>query len=239
MPSRCENADACAGDLTHSSPPKGHGAVLSMKYHHLGVHHATDAKRRHDAAYARRGADGPVLLHNHPAVGPRHALAAAIVQVQTEQVHGRGEDLHGGRGQELRDGLPAEALLHLGAQAAADDGAEERGHVERGEDGQAVARGEEGVGREGDGTRRAAGSEESGKGLVFEEAEADVGGRRGSELCGSAGNVCRGFVLYGRGDCVNGVGCEVGAAVQHADEGEGFREDEVMRSAEEGNGRRS
>lgn len=91
-------------------------------------------------------------------------------------MHGRGEDLDGGRGEELSNGLPAQALLHLGAQAAADDGAEEWGYVEGSKYGKAVARSEEGVGREGDGTRRAAGAEESGEGLVFEEAETDVGG---------------------------------------------------------------
>lgn len=70
--------------------------------------------------------------------------------------------------------------------------------------------------------------------MVFEETEADVCSGRSCKFEGIGGNVCSGSVLDSRGDGVEGVGCEVGAAVQHADEREGFREDEVVGMTEEG-----
>jgi len=70
--------------------------------------------------------------------------------------------------------------------------------------------------------------------LVFEETQADVSRARGCEFGGAAGDERYGFVLDGGCEGVEGVGGYVGAAIDHADEGEGFREDEVVRAGEEG-----
>lgn len=38
--------------------------------------------------------------------------------------------------------------------------------------------------------------------------------------------------MRGRCKCIDRVGCEVGTAVEHTYEGEGFRKDDCLRSAE-------
>jgi len=52
--------------------------------------------------------------------------------------------------------------------------------------------------------------------LVFEEAKTNVGGGGGGKFHGSASYVRGGLILDGRGNSIKGVGCEVGAAVEHA-----------------------
>lgn len=121
---------------------------------------------------------------------------------------GRGEQLDGcGRG-ELRDGGAAQVVLQRRGHALGQQGPEERGHVEGGEDGQAVAEGEEEVAGQGDGADGGGGEGPVGAHveLVFVDAQTDVGGARGGELGGPGGDVGGGLVAQGRGQGVEGVG---------------------------------
>lgn len=87
------------------------------------------------------------------------------------------EELDAGRSQELRDRRAAERLVPLVAHFPRQHGAQEGRDVEGGEDGHAVADCEKGVGGQGDGALGAAsGPKHADEGLVFVDAEADVGG---------------------------------------------------------------
>lgn len=152
-------------------------------------------------------------------------------------MHRGRDELHGRGGRELRHRLPAEALLDLGAHVAGDDGPEQRRDVERGEYRHAVADREEEVRGQRHRAWGPAGPEEAREGLVFEEAETHVGRGGGCELHGPAGDERGGVVLDGRGRGVERVGGEIGAPIQHADEGNWFREEEALRAREKGDGR--
>jgi hypothetical protein len=134
----------------------------------------------------------------------------------------------------LRDRLSAERFLDLGAQLAVKDGTQERRDVEGGEDSETIAYGEECVGGQRDRTGWSSRSEESRKGLVFEEAQPNISSRRSCEFLGSVSNERGGFILHGRGTGIEDVGGEIGASVQHTYQGERFREDEVVGSEKEG-----
>lgn len=93
-------------------------------------------------------------------------------------------------------------------------GCEQRGQVEGGEDGHAVADCEEGECGEGDGAGGPCGAEELGEFVVFVEAEGEVGGA-GCEEFGGAGGGGGGWGRVERGGCrVDGVGGEVGSEVE-------------------------
>lgn len=146
----------------------------------------------------------------------------------------RAEHLDGGGGGELGEGLARDLLLELGRQALREDGAEQRGHVERGEDGHAVAHGEEHVRGQADGARRARGPEQLDVDLVLVDADADVGSGAGGEL-ERAGRDLGGVAAPDRRRRrVERVGRQVRAAVHHEDEGDGLGEEERVRPAEEG-----
>lgn len=140
---------------------------------------------------------------------------------------------HGGRGK-LRDRLARDLLLELVRQALRQDGAEQGGHVERGEDGQAVADREEGVRGQADGPRGARGAKQADVDGVLVDADAHVGGGAGGELEGARRDLGRGLVLDRRGGRVERVGRQVGAAVDHEDEGHGLGEEERVRAPEKG-----
>ena len=110
---------------------------------HLSVYHTAHAIRRYDSSHPRQAGPEPVPLDNLPAIPPADAAlftdhvwrkrcrhgptARPIVEIKTEQMQRRTQELHGGGGGELRR-----------AEAAADPGRKERRGVEGGEDGERV-----------------------------------------------------------------------------------------------------
>lgn len=203
----------------------------------FGVHDAADAKGRHNAADPRGDADGPFRAHQLPPIRPRHRRhpVGAVVEIEAQQVQRRRGELHGGGRHELRarhaGDLPAQLLAHVAVEVWRQQG----GHVEGGEDGHAVARGEEGVAGHGDGSGDDAGrAEHADKDLVLVDAHADVGGGRCEEFGRSRSDVRGRPVADSRGDGVDGVGREIGAAVKHEYQSARLREEDGLRSEEEG-----
>jgi hypothetical protein len=123
--------------------------------------------------------------------------------------------LHRGRRNKLRHTCTAHVLLHLVTHVGVELWCEQGWEVERREDCETVADGEEGECREGDGAFRArGGAEELGELVVFVEAEGEVGGGCGEEFGRAGGGTggCGGSDGAGGGvDCVGG---EVGAKVE-------------------------
>ena len=223
--------------LPTSSSPPSLGEFFHQSAPDFVVHDASEAERRYDAADSRQGADAPVLGDGVPPLPrgrPRARREGPVVQVQAEQVQGRADQLDGGGGEELGDALAAGVLLDAGAEVLGEDGAEERGHVEGGEDGHAVAEGEEEVRGQRDGARGDAGrAEQAHEDLVLVDAHADVGGGRGGELGRAGGDERDGLVLHRRRHRVERVGRQVRAAVEHEDEGKGLAEEDAVRPQEE------
>ena len=141
----------------------------------------------------------------------------------------RTDQLDSGGGQELRGRSPTDVLLRGVGDGQV--GRDERGEVERREDGQAVADGEEAVG---DGGHGAGGdsAEHFGELAVLVQTQAEVGGAGGGEFGRAAGHGRSGFAGEGGLEGVEGVGHEVGAAVDHEDDGEGFRGEEAVGTGE-------
>lgn len=145
------------------------------------------------------------------------------------------DELHGSRGEELRTRRPCYVPLHTLGQTLIDPRPEQRGHVEGRKDGEAIADGKQCVADGGDGPwDGAGGAEHADEDLVLVHAEADVGGTAGGELGGAGCDGGGGLGLHGRGGGVEGVGGEVGAAVEHADEGGGLGEDDGVGAEEQG-----
>lgn len=114
------------------------------------------------------------------------------------------------------------ALERRGEREMGEMGSEQGGQVEGGEDGEAVAEGEEQVGETGDGCRRFGRGIEHARELgVLVHAEGEVHGGGGEEFCGAGGDGRGGRGGDGRGEGVHGVGGEVGAEVEGKDEEEG------------------
>lgn len=145
----------------------------------------------------------------------------------------RADELDSGGGEELGGGSAADVSLR--GVGDGEVGRDERGQVEGGEDGEAVADSEEGVG---DGGDRAGGDgpEHFGELAVLVQAEAEVGDAGGGEFGRAAGDGGCGFGGEQGLEGVEGVGHEVGAAVDHEDDGEGFGGEEAVGAGEEGGG---
>jgi len=99
-------------------------------------------------------------------------------------VHWRAKDLDSGRRDELRHVLTLEFLHSIRKQVHWDSRCEQRWEVEGGEDCEAVAESEEGVGR-GWKWARSGGTEEAGEMRVLPEAEGEVGEGGCSEFGGA------------------------------------------------------
>lgn len=111
------------------------------------IRHPADPIRRHDLAHARKAARHVVATDPQRALAPPQPRILPVVQVQPQQVHRGAGELHQRGTRELgHGGLGA----RRGGQRVGDPGAHERGDVEGGEDGDAVAEAEEGVGDFGD-----------------------------------------------------------------------------------------
>lgn len=221
-PFECDLYDPFSSELLHETSS------------YLHIYRTAQSERRDDPTYSRRRTYSPILAHLRPPVAPRDpAGRRPVVYIETEQVDGGREQLDGGGRGELRDRGAADLLLQLGAHARGEHGAEQRGDVEGGEDGEAVAQREQEVAGQRDGARGPAGAEHLDEDLVLVDAEADVGGGGGGELGGAGGDAGRGLAAEGRGRRVERVGREVGAAVQHEDEGDRLREEHRVRAREE------
>lgn len=159
-------------------------SILTYPHHHLPpnptINHPPHPKRRHNPAHPRQTAPEPIPPHLRRPVPPRRPVAhGPIVQIQPPQMQRRAEELHPGGRQKLRDAGPADRFLHR--LRYRQQGRDERREVEGREDGQGVARREEGVAGFGDrprhGARDAAGGrgpERAGELAVLVEAEGHV-----------------------------------------------------------------
>lgn len=146
----------------------------------------------------------------------------------------RAHQLHRRRRQELRRARPADVPLQPRHCVERQPRRQQRRHVERGEDGQAVAQREQGVRRPRHGPRPRRGAEELREAAVLVEAEGQVCARRCEELGRARGAAAGGRVARRGGRGVERVGGQVGAGVEGEDQGEGLREEEVVRVQEEG-----
>lgn len=176
-PAKCRHHDSFT---THAHPQ----SILTYPHHHLPpnptINHPTHPKRRHDPPHPRQTAPEPIPPHLGRPGPPRRPVAhGPIVQIQPPQVQRRAEELHPGRGQELRDAGPADRLLHR--LRYRQPGRDQRREVEGRENGQGVAGREEGVAGLGDRARRGArdagagrGAEHAGELAVLVEAEGHV-----------------------------------------------------------------
>ena len=227
----CSGMAKCAGLRSVTRRLRAHSCKpLHQALPHLHVDDTAHTESRHDPAYPGRRADGPVLAHGRPPVPPVGHVSSLpvsadrpVIDVQTEQVNGRAEDLHESRRGELRQRLARGVSLDLVAQPLRQHGTEQWRDVEGRKDGHAVAQRKEGERGRRDGAEGGAGGpEQLHKDLVLVDAEADVGGRGGGELGGARGDVGGRQVPDGRGRRVERVGRQIGAAVEHEDEGERF-----------------
>lgn len=147
---------------------------------------------------------------------------------------GRGEELDRGRGEELGCRQARDVAPHRVGEPGVHPRGQETRQVEGGEDGQAVAHGEEEVAGQRDGPGHSAGGpEEADEDLVLVDAQADVCGGRGGELAGAGGDGGGGAVGHGGGGGVERVGRHVGAGVEGEDEGAGAREQQGLGPGEE------
>lgn len=193
------------------------------------VDDAADAKRRDDAADARRARRQPPCANHAPAVPPRHRpLRAsfpsrrAIVQIQTEQMQRRRKQLHRRGRQELRgrEARNPHALRCIRIQVRR----QPCRYIKRCKDRQAVPQRENRKHRRRHGSRRrrTRRAEELDERLVLVHAERDVGEGGRGELGGTCGGGARGEGRgRGRGG-VERVGGEIGAAVEEEDEADGL-----------------
>lgn len=157
-------------------------SIISYPHHpppNPTINHPTHPKRRHNPAHPRQTAPEPIPPHLRRPRPPRRPVAhGPVIQIQPPQVQRRAEELHPGRGQELRDAGPADRLFDRVRYRQ--QGRDERREVEGREDGQGVARREEGVAGLGDRPRHGArdaggrGPEHAGELAVLVEAEAHV-----------------------------------------------------------------
>jgi hypothetical protein len=194
------------------------------------VHHASNTKRRHDPTHARKTAGKPVHSDLGEALLERRA-AVAIVQVEAHEMERRRDELDRSRREELRRRSAGHVALHPLRQW--ERRRDHRRQVERREDREAVARGEQGVGDWRDRARRY-GAEDLGELAVLVETQAQVGGACCDEFRCSARDGCGRLVLDCGFKCVQGVGHQVCAAVEGEDEGERFGSEELVRSEQEG-----
>lgn len=146
-------------------------------------------------------------------------------------MHRRGNKLHHGRCHELRSVETRHPFFHLLGEALVQIGSQQRRHVERSKDGQAITQRKESVrshrNSPGHYTRRSKHAHED---LVLVDANTDVCSARGGEFRGSGRDARGRLVVDGREGCVDGIGGEICSAVKAENERCWLREEDGMRA---------
>lgn len=116
---------------------------------HPNIHNTPNPISRHNLAHPRKRTGDIIPPNAWESLGPeiQPTRRLAVIQIQTQQVHGCTDELHQRGTRELRHGG-----FHAGGRGerVGDFRGDVGGDVEGGEDGDAVAEAEEGVGDFGD-----------------------------------------------------------------------------------------